>query len=144
MSLPWIPGAVRALLLADPEFAEACPGGVSPRAPADVTRPYATVQAVGNYQMDANATVYRPLIQVDGWCGSTSSSPQPLAWRVAAEAARVLSAARNAPWQDLHFTARLTDGPMELPPDVSRGPSLPVYRAVIRAELTVHVQISPV
>ncbi|APU20948.1 putative DUF3168 family protein (plasmid) [Actinoalloteichus sp. GBA129-24] len=144
MTLPWIPGAIRALLLADPVFVEACPGGVTPRAPSDVTRPYATVQAAGNYQMDQSSTVFRPLIQIDGWCGGTSASPQPLAWRVAAEAARVLSTARNAAWGDLHFTARITDGPMELSPDVSRGPSLPVYRAVIRAELTVHVRISPV
>jgi hypothetical protein len=138
-SLPWIPGAVRALLLADEEFAASCGGYCATRAPADITGPFAQCRMVGNYSLGGNVG-YRPLVQVDGWAPESMSSTDPTfaAWNVAANAARVLAAAANVRWQSIDYTARVVDGPMEGAPDTSRGPASPLLRFLVRAELTVH------
>lgn len=137
--LPWIPPAVRALLLADATFNTACGGRCGTRA-GDATKPYALVRATA-IPRDTSAGVWSPLVQVDGWCGAGASSldPEEAAWQIAVSAARVLARARNVTWQNIRYSARVTDGPI---PDIdtSRGSDNPMYRALIRAELTVHAR----
>lgn len=138
-ALPWMPGAVRALLLADAEFTAACGGYCAATAPSTITGPFAQLRLVGNYPLAGNVA-FKPLVQVDGWAPAsmTTTDPTGAAWRVAAEAARVLAEAANVTWRSVGYTARVVDGPMEGAPDTSRGTATPLLRALVRAELTVH------
>lgn len=141
-TLPWIPPAIRGLLLADTAFSAACGGRCSTRAPADVTRPYATIQVPGGFPRDASAGMWTPLVQVDGWCAPGAAivgDPEEVVWRIAAAAAAALSRARNVAYQNIHFTARVTDGPLP-DEDITRGAANPLYRALIRAELVIHAR----
>lgn len=135
---PWIPGAIRALLLADAGFVAACGGRCSTRAPSDITRSYATVQTPGNRAITADGVAFSPLVQVDGWCApGGEEDPEVVAWRIAAAAATVLGRARNVTYQTIAYSARLVDGPLA-GVDTSRGTDSPLYRALVRAELTAH------
>lgn len=139
MSLPWIPGAIRGLLLADAVFSTACGARVSTILPSTVTF-CAQIRTPGNNSLSGDGVAFSPLVQVDGWCapGITGVDPERKAWEIAAEAARVLGRARNVTYQNVSYSARLIDGPI---PDVdtSRGDSSPLYRAIVRAVLAVHV-----
>ncbi len=140
--LPWMHPAIRTLLLADTGFATACGGRCSTRAPSDVTRPYATIQFPGGFPADASAGVWTPLVQVDGWCApgaDIEGDPEEVVWRIAAAAAAVLSRARNRAYLNVHFSARVTDGPLS-DEDVTRGAANPLYRCLVRAELNIHAR----
>jgi hypothetical protein len=138
-ALPWIPPAARALLLADDRFSTACAGRLSTRQPSDVTRPYATLSA-SVVPINPSAGVWSPLVQVDGWCAPGGlHDPEEAAWDIAVAAAAVFSRARNVAYQNIHFSARVTDGPLT-DQDLSRGTANPLYRALIRAELTLHAR----
>lgn len=139
--LPWVPGAVRQLLLADAGFATACGGRVMTILPSTITF-CAQLRLPGNNSISGDGVAYSPLIQVDGWCvpGISGVDPERKAWEIAAHAARVLGRARNVIYQTMSYSGRLVEGPL---PDVdtSRGESTPVYRAIVRAELAVHVAL---
>lgn len=138
-ALPWPIPATRALLLADDRFATACGGRLSTRQPADVTQPYATQSATA-IPRDVSAGVWSPLVQVDGWCAPGGPvDPEEAAWDIAAAAAAVFARARNVEYQNFHFSARVTDGPLT-DQDVTRGSGNPLYRALIRAELILHAR----
>lgn len=137
--LPWIPPAARALLLADARFAASCGGRLSTRQPSDVTKSYATLSATV-VPRDVSAGVWSPLVQVDGWCAPGGLvDPEQAAWDIAAAAAAVFARARNVAYQNIHFSARVTDGPLT-DQDVTRGSANPLYRALVRAELTLHAR----
>lgn len=137
--LPWIPPAIRTLLLADEDFTEACGGRLSTRSPADVSLPYATVQATA-LPRDVSAGAWSPLVQLDGWCAPGGPvDPERAAWDIAVSAARVFSRARNVAYLNIRYTARVTDGPLT-DIDETRGSANPLHRAFIRAELIVHAR----
>lgn len=135
--LPWIPGAVQARLLADVPFTTAIGGRLYTRSPSKVTLPYATLQLPAPLAAMGGGG-YKPLVQVDAWrVAEGDDDPEVVVWRIAMLAKNVLDRARNVPYQTLHWSARVIDcGP--LPADKSRGESAPLYRAMVRAELTVH------
>lgn len=139
--LPWVPAAIRAYLLADPQFAALVPGRVGTRLPKDMTLPYAQVRVSGPGP-DLGGGGYKPLVQVDGWAAPAepdAEDPERVAWRIATRAAQVLRTARNVPYESMRYSiSRILDGPFAPDPDVSRGDSSPLYRAVIRAEVTIH------
>ncbi len=141
--MPWVPGAVRQLLLADAGFNTACGGRLMTRLPNPVTF-CAQLRLAGNNSLSGDGVAYSPLIQVDGWCapGQSGMDPEVKAWEIAAHAARVLGRARNVTYQNMSYSGRLVEGPL---PDVdtSRGESTPLYRAIVRAELAVHVAALP-
>jgi hypothetical protein len=135
--LPWIPPAVRVLLLADAEFTAACGGRCVTRLPSDMTKPVAQLRATA-IPIDVSAGAWSPMVQVDGWCAPGGPvDPEQAAWRVAVAASRVLARARNVAWENIHYKARVTDGPLT-DIDTARGLTAPLYRAFIRAELIVH------
>lgn len=137
--LPWVIGAVREALAADVPFWEACNGRLSEKAPSDVTIPYATIQ-IPTSMGDMGGGVYRPMVQIDGWCdgsGYENEEASVVVWRIAARANRVLKTLRNRQYQTMYFSARATDL-MPLPADTSRGESSPLARAMTRAVLTIH------
>lgn len=137
---PWIPGAVRVLLLSDAGFVAACGGRCSTRAPSDVTQPFAVIRVAGNNAITPDGVAFSPLVQVEGWCApGGDADPESTAWGIAAQAARVLGRARNVGYESLRYSARVVDGPMPGPVDTSRGASTPLYRALVRAELTAHL-----
>lgn len=142
-SVPWIPGAIRQLLLADTAFAAACGGTVSTILHSTVTF-CAQIRTPGNNSLSGDGVAFSPLVQVDGWCapGIPGVDPERKAWAIAAEAARVLGRARNVIYENMSYSGRLIEGPI---PDVdtSRGESTPLYRALVRAELAVHVTATP-
>lgn len=139
--LPWMHPAIRSLLLADPAFYQATGGRCSTRATGDVTQPYATIQFPGGFPTNASAGVWTPLVQIDGWCApeATEDDPEAVVWRIASTAASVLARARNVAYQNVHFTARVTDGPLP-DEDISRGAANPIYRCLVRAELNIHAR----
>lgn len=137
MSLPWVPGAIRALLLADPVFA-----GIASRvvfeAPPDVTTPFVVIQAPGGFSLSGDGVAWSPLVQVDGYCAITYPDARKQVWTLAAEAARILGRARNITFETMTYSVRrLVDGPLE-DVDTSRGTANPLRRALIRADLAVH------
>lgn len=137
--LPWMLGAVRQLLLADEPFATATGGRVSTRLPGTVTVPLVTLQIPAPLGAMGGGG-YKPIVQGDAWCAPTGAGeedPELIVWHIAVRGARVLERARNVPYGSMHYSARLLDlGP--LPADRSRGDASPVYRAMFRAELTIH------
>jgi len=137
--IPWIPPAIRALLLADADFAAECGGRISTRLPSTVTF-CAQIRVPGLNSLSGDGVAWSPLVQVDGWCATTvpGVDPEQKAWNIAAHAARILGRARNVTWQNMTYSGRLVEGPI---PDVdtSRGESTPLYRAIVRAELSVQV-----
>lgn len=139
-ALPWIPGALRSLLLADPMFSASCGGYCASRPPGAISGPFAQLRMAGNYNLDGQNIGWKPLVQLDGWAPADLSSQDPVlaTWKIASEAARVLAKAANVSWQTIHYTASVVDGPMEGSADTSRGPASPLIRHLVRAELTVH------
>jgi hypothetical protein len=144
--LPHIPSAIRALLLDDLEFAGLIGGRLSTRAPSDVTRPYGIVQAPGNNPLGAFGPFWKPIVQVEGWLGPDPTDttapiedPEVAVWRIAVRAAEVLKAAQYVTYADDHgamtYKARVFEGPLPRT-DTTRGPSMPVFGCLVRAELT--------
>lgn len=136
--IPWIPGAVRQLLLADAEFTAACGGRVSTILHSTVTF-CAQIRTPGLNSMSGDGVAWSPLVQVDGWCAAgLGLEPEVKAWEIASHAARILGRARNVTYQNMTYSGRLVEGPL---PDVdtSRGESTPLYRAIVRAELAAQV-----
>jgi len=139
--LPFMPSAVRAYLLSKPDFSAACLNRCSTRAPADVSKPYATVASTAN-PVEASAGVWSPLVQLDGWCpkgGWEGVDPEAVAWRIASLGAAWLARARNVQYQNVAYTARVAAGPLT-DIDTSRGPDNPLYRALVHVELTLHAR----
>lgn len=137
--LPWIPDAIRERLLADVVFAGLLePDRVVFDQPPDVTVPFATIQVPGNIPISGDGVAYSPLVQVDGWCPTSDPAAARIAWDIASAAGLVLGRSRNISYGSINYSARITDGPMSGPLDVSRGSASPLKRALIRAELRVH------
>jgi hypothetical protein len=141
--IPWVPGAVRRQLLDDPTFFAECGGQVLTRLPSEITF-CAQLRIAGNNSLDGAGVAFSPLVQLDGWCapGLDGIDPEMKAWQIAAAGAAVLGRIRNAIYQTMSYSARVVEGPL---PDVdtSRGESAPLYRAIVRAELAVHVTAVP-
>ena len=142
-TIPWIPGAVRRQLLDDPTFFAACGSQVLTRLPSEVTF-CAQLRVAGNNAVDGGGVAFSPLVQLDGWCAPDLAGidPEVKAWDIAAAGAAVLGRIRNVIYQTMSYSARVVEGPL---PDVdtSRGESTPLYRAIVRAELAVHVTAVP-
>ena len=135
--LPWIPAAIRQLLMANHPFVESCAGRCGTRLPSDMTRPFAQVRVSGN--LDLGGGGYKPLVQVDGWAAPGGTEDvEAVVWRIATRAARVLRVARNVPYESMRYSARVVDAPQPGPIDISRGADSPLYRALTRAEITLH------
>ena len=137
--LPWVSLAVKNLLAADAAFVAAvgAAGRIYTRAPSSVTGPYVTIQLPTPLGAMGGGG-YKPIVQVDAWRAEAGTEDPELAvWRIAMRAKNVLQVARNVQYQTMHWSARVIDaGP--LPPDKSRGDDSPLYRAMVRAELTIH------
>lgn len=140
--MPWIGGIVISLLVGDDEFMAACGGRLAGAAPSDVSTPYVTVQTVTNGPLDSAGRAQVPIVQVTAWCAPTQNDqqdPRRTAWDIAAAAHRVLLGVqrRNEPYENTYYgVERLVEGPLDRT-DVSRGPSEPIYGAMIRVELKV-------
>lgn len=142
--LPWVPAALRIPLLADAAFDAASGGRLSTRLPSEVTW-CAQLRVAGNNSLDGGGVAFSPLVQLDGWCApglDDIDDPEVKAWEIAAAGAAVLGRIRNLIYQTMSYSARIVEGPL---PDVdtSRGESAPLYRAIVRAELAVHVTVTP-
>lgn len=142
--LPYLPGLVRAVLLADSVFLNLCGGRCGVRAPSDVTRPYAKLDVMPGRPINPSAGAWSPLVQVGGWCApGGEDEPEVAAWDIAARAVGVLSRAANVPiatggvvgaWS----VVDTLDGPTAQT-DTSRGESNPVYGARVLFELALHI-----
>ncbi len=140
--LPFVPTAVRAYLTAASPFIAVVPAfRVATRAPSDVTTSFALVRlAGGGFPVEASGGVWSPLVQVEGYAPPGGpADPEVVVWRIAATAAALLSRARNVAYDSMSWSARVTDGPFA-DVDTSRGQSAPLYRALVRAELTLHAR----
>lgn len=138
--LPWVPGAVRAYLLADAEFAALCGGRISTRSPASVTQPFVRVQVSGGFTPGGDPMLWSPLVQVDAYAPKTAlPDPEIVVWDLAAAAGRILGRAANITYLNTSWRGRVTDGPL---PDVdtSRGQDTPLYVCRVRVELTMRVR----
>lgn len=142
--LPYVPGAVRAFLLADAGFRQLAHDRCATRAPADVLRPFAIVQALPSVRGDASAGVWTPVVQVTGWCGKEAGAaqeldPEVVAWNIALHAAALLSRARNVAYQTMHWSGDVYEGPIRLV-DRSRGEATPLYGQGVRAFVRLHAR----
>jgi hypothetical protein len=138
--LPWVPGAVREYLLADPGFYAMCGGRISTRPPASVTQPFVRVQAAGGFAVGGDPMLWSPLVQVDAYAPKTAQpDPEIVVWVLAAAAGRIMGRAANITYQNSSWRGRVTDGPI---PDVdtSRGADTPLYVCRVRVELTMRVR----
>lgn len=138
--LPWIPEALRTLLMADAPFNAASYGRLSSKAPGDVAIPFALARVMTNSAIPLGGGGYKVLIQVDGCCvssGYDNEEAEKIVWRMADRAKRVFQTARNVNYQTMHYRLRPV-GVGPLPQDVSRGEANPLERAAVRAEMTIH------
>jgi hypothetical protein len=139
--MPPLTGAVRELLLADPDFVLASGGRLATKAPSDVTTPWA-VMRTSVTPVGANTVAWRGTAQVNGCCAFPVGdlAPEDVAWNIAAHAARIFGRARNVNWQNVTYSSRVETGPIPGVPDLSRGDSSPVYWVFVRAELSIHLR----
>lgn len=149
-TLPDLTEPIRALLLGDDEFTDLTSGRLATRAPADVTTPYAVISCSANPLSASSRSVgWRGGVVLHG-CASRpvgSALPETLAWRICAAAARVLDRSGQQTWTEtepggrtLTYTPRLTDGPLAMPPDTTRGEDAVIYWRLIRATMPIHLR----
>lgn len=137
-ALPYVAGAVVELLREWSGYLDLPAARVATRSPADVTDPHVLVQLVGNYPLTVAGGVYRPLVQVEARAlAVTDDDPEAAVMTLAGRLATVLTVAANRPWHGTSWSLdRVIDGPTLAPVDLSRP--APLYRGLVRAELTVH------
>jgi hypothetical protein len=148
-TIPDLHEPIRALLLADTEFAALTGGRLATRAPADVTVPYAVLRCSANPLSASSRSVgWRGGVQVHG-CATRpvgDTMPETLAWRICAVAARILDRSGQQTWTEpggdraVTYTPRLTDGPLPMEPDKTRGDDNVVYWAMVRATFPIHLR----
>lgn len=148
-TIPDLHEPIRALLLADTEFAALTGGRLATRAPADVTAPYAVLRCSANPLSASSRSVgWRGGVQVHG-CATRpvgDAMPESLAWRICAVAARILDRSGQQTWPEpggdrtVTYTPRLTDGPLPMEPDKTRGDDAVVYWALVRATFPIHLR----
>jgi hypothetical protein len=149
-TLPDLHEPLLALLLADDELVARTGGRIATRAPADVTTPYAVLRCSASPLSTSSRSVgWRGSVQVHG-CATLPVDgvyPETLAWRICAAAARVLDRSGQQTWAETEpggrsvtYTPRLTDGPLPMDPDKSRGPDVVVYWAMVRATFPIHLR----
>ncbi|WP_432845975.1 tail completion protein gp17 [Amycolatopsis sp. CA-161197] len=149
-TLPDLHEPIRALLLADAEFAALTGGRLATRAPDDVTAPYAVFLCEANPLSESSRSVgWRGTVRLNGCATRPVGAvlPETLAWRICAAAARVLDRSGQQTWAEddpdgrtVTYTPRLTDGPLAMTPDTSRGPETVVYWRTIRATFPIHLR----
>lgn len=136
--VPWISGALIQTLADDVDFTAACGGRVSSRARADVSQPYATVQAITNPAISDTRAAWRPLLQLVGWCppnGAGEEDPAVVAWRMASNGIRAVLRAPMWNFDGWHGKYDVILGPIE-DVDTTRGLDSPVYGARVHIEAT--------
>ena len=148
-TIPDLHEPIRALLLADTEFAALTGGRLGTRAPADVTTPYAVLRCSASPLSASSRSVgWRGGVQLHGCATRTVGTvyPETLAWNICAVAARVLDRSGQQTWAEpdsdrtVTYTPRLTDGPLPMEPNTSRGEDAVVYWALIRATFPIHLR----
>lgn len=143
--LPWMSGAIIAVLRADPTFADTCDGRVAGSTPSDVSTPYVTVRTLVNPPIHAARGKWRPTVRVTAWCPpaftGTDQDPFLVAWGIAAAAAAAMAPLerRQQTYQTAYYSPIVTQGPTE-EVDTSRGPEAPMYGCSIEIELTTAVE----
>lgn len=141
--LPWVPGAVRQVLLADVPFATACPASrlATGKAPSSVTAPFGLVRVVVGSLRPLGGGGYHVDVQLDAFCpeeGHDGTEADPLVWLIALRGKRALEQAKNVPYQTMHWSVQRIPFAGPLDPDKSRGESAVLNRAAVRAELAIH------
>lgn len=140
MVLPWMPAAIRALLLSDSSFTVLIhPSRLVFKAPPTVTTPFVVIQVPNAAPSTGDGVGWKPMVQVDAYTPASEADAAETVWNLAATAARVLGRARNISYSGITYSGRHFDGPR---PDVdtSRGTSSPLARATVRAELVLHAR----
>lgn len=141
---------IREQLLADAEFASLVGGWVGTRAPDNVLAPYAVIRCSANPLSSSSRSVgWRGGVQLHG-CAARhvdGIAPESVAWRICAAAARVLDRCGQQTWAEpesggrtVIYTPRVTDGPLPMDPDKSRGEDAVVYWSLIRATMPIHLR----
>lgn len=138
--MPYVPGAVRAWLLKQPEFVNLLHGGqVSTRdLPDPLVRPHVLVATVGHVGPDP--MLRRLMIQVTPWAPGRDVSgleedPDVTVWNLAATAGEMLGRAKNVVLDEQHaWSATWVDGPIQLY-DRNRGTDRTLYQAPVRFQV---------
>lgn len=141
---------IREQLLADTEFAALVGGRLGTRAPGDVNAPYAVLRCSANPLSASSRSVgWRGGVQLHG-CATRDVgglSPEQVAWKICAAAARVLDRSGQQTWTEaesdgrsLTYTPRVTAGPLPMDPNTSRGPDAVVYWSLITATMPIHLR----
>jgi hypothetical protein len=140
--LPWVPGAVRQVLLADTAFATACHHRLATtRAFSDVGLPFGLLRVVVGSLQPLGGGGYKVDVQLDAFClgaGYADEEPDPIVWRIANRGVRVLQQTKNQRYQTMHWSVSRIPFAGPLDPDDSRGDDTVLYRAAARAELAIH------
>lgn len=135
--MPYVPGAIRQLLLADETFQALLHGGkvTCREVPDPLTKPHVTVKAVGNQGSDP--MLRRLIVQITPWIPSRDVSgiqedPDVTAWKLASHAGQLLGRAKNIIIDDAHaYSTNWLEGPVQLE-DKTRGADRLIYYAPIR------------
>lgn len=141
--MPYIPGEVRKLLLADAEFLSLLHGGkvTCREVPDPLSVPHVTVKSVGNQGNDP--MLRRLIVQVTPWVPGRDVSgieedPDVTAWNLASYAGEKLGRSKNIIIDDSHaFSMNWLEGPTQLE-DKTRGVDRVIYYAPIR--IAAHVR----
>lgn len=149
-ALPNLHIPIREQLLADAEFAALVGGRVGTRAPDQVNAPYAVIRCAANPLSASSRSVgWRGTVQLHGCAARDVGdlAPEDVAWKIAAAGARILDRSGQQTWTEtepdgrsLTYTPRVTDGPLPMDPDKTRGPDAVVYWVFVRAEFPIHLR----
>lgn len=136
--MPFPPVLLRDVLVLAPGVLEllGTADQISTRA-GNVSRPAMLVRPAGNVPIESGYGMHSPLVQVEGLCPHawTEVDPEVMANRIAWAAVDAVASIRNLQARGVAFSVRHIDGPHD-DADVSRGTETPVYRSIVRFELT--------
>lgn len=128
--------------MADAGFATSCHNRlVTGKAYSDVTIPFGLLRVVVGSLRTLGGGGYLVDVQLDAFCpeaGYGGEESEPIVWRIAHRATRVLDRTRNVPYQSMHWSVRAVPFAGPLDPDKTRGEDAVLNRAAVRAELAIH------
>jgi hypothetical protein len=149
-TLPDLHIPIRELLLADAEFAALVGGRIGSRAPDQVNAPYAVIRCSANPLSASSRSVgWLGGVQLHGCAAQPVNdvSPEQIAWKIAAAGARILDRSGQQIWvepqsggRSVTYTPRVTDGPLPMDPDKTRGPDTVIYWVFVRATFPIHLR----
>ena len=154
LRLPYAPAAVRHFLTQDEELVSFVPAELitTGDVPNPINRPFITCRPADTKGVDPKAKT--AMVQVDVWVpprevlqeepGAIDADPGEVAWDLAGLCGQLLHHSDSRPFRGNGFKCKWASGPGAGPGmDYTRGKDQPLFRALVRIELSVSLMVTP-